>query len=328
MSEYGGVVAQMKKYGRLIAIAKGDLYPSIHLLLPYMQLYNENGEELKGYEEKGQRIMTRPRFFDSIRGPKEEKRPPQPNSAFFDPDGGKNMDNNYFSITAPQHFPTHFKTGRTVLAIGAGYDIMMEYCGTLPFTLNGSYEDPQTRYEVMRNELKKAGFVGESIGIKPVMLPIISHRKANIQTLDEMRKRSDVVVASELPRTMQDYMNQKDIKVYVHPAFSGADNDAGIWLFDVTADILETGGSLLDNIRSFRLVLDDDGNLAIMLYSIPWVLTTTDHYNRDPKFFDGVFAMTRNSRGVLGKEKPELFEERYAGFEERFTKREKELGLE
>ncbi len=177
------VLEGLKRYGREVAIAMGDNFPSIRVLKEMgISLYHPiTKTELTGYEKK---------YRDGSG---------QPSLAYFD----KDDESSFVSIFPPQDFPSRLKEGLIKIVIGAGYDIQLNSANIADIEyLNGSYDNPAEREKVMERQLNKIGYRGVNLELKPVTYPLLALREHKVETLDDLKKKSDMIAISEMPNLM------------------------------------------------------------------------------------------------------------------------------
>lgn len=299
-------------------IALGDNYLSIR---PYInggiEMFDGvTRESLTGFEKKN-------------RGQNKDRTPTQPSRIYFDP----KCKGPHASGMPPQEFPDRMRDGLIEIAIGAGYDIMANSAGK-KVHLNGNMNDRKQRRINMLKDLENAGYRGVSLGVKPVAFPLIASKEPlnyngePIRTFEDL-KSANVEVISEIASIVKQYGKEKGMKFRsVKQAYGGADRQVAGGLFPVGSDLMERGSVVLENARFVAPIVDKNNGqseLCIITYSEPFTLVTEQAYKRERAFFDVLFAFTEDCVTLTMEEEPELFEEKYLGFIERYKSRVAQL---
>ncbi len=295
------------------AVAVGDNYIGIRpLITGGIEMYDGvTGKSLTGFEKKS-------------RNGEIDGNPVQPSRIYLNSE----CNEPHASGMPPQEFPNRMSEGLIDVAICAGYDIMVNNAG-MRVHLNGEMNNPSTRTANMIEDLKEAGYLGVSLGVKPVAFPIIASRSPKyhrrINTLDDLRQ-TNVDAISEVSEVLRQYGKKKGIHFKnIRQAFGGADNQVASGLFPIGSDLLETGGNILKHARWVVPVVDEDGKMCIVTYSEPFLLVGEKPYKRDKPFFDDLFQFTKGCVEASRVNEPELFAERYVGFLQRFREKEAKL---
>lgn len=328
-----GFKRKLEEYGPRIAIADGDNWPAIKLLLPEIQLYHPSSKH------EGKPILITGNEKKRVRGKKggilawlNGKEYPQPVMVYLNEHFIRGEESPYFSVMRPQEFPRNLKEGKIAVAIGAGYDLQIdrttEWDEIGKIRLNGELKDPEKRYEVMRKELERCGYYGIPTGIKPVVYTLITSRDSGIRELKDIErlvKRGEkLMIISEAPKITKAYFIQHGIDINVAQSDGSVDNQIICGLYKIGSEIVESGKTLDDNIEYVRLV-EKAGEPVIITYSCACVVTTSEEYKKEKTFMDEFFGRIEENTKHLRKKEPELFEERYLNFFPRFKEREREL---
>jgi hypothetical protein len=235
----------------------------------------------------------------------------------------------------PQNFPERLKGGVLKIAIGAGYDLMMNDAlesGDVAIHLNGKMNDPATRGQHMVRDLANAGYAAVNLGVKPVVFPLITPRRQKgyagnvIRRFEDLRGSGDVKAMSEIHRIFRRYLEEKGIPFSsVSGAHGGADGEAIANLWDLVADLAETGNELVRWAKYVDMVEDAQGKPCFVTYSQPHLVVPQRVFDSDKPFFDELFALTQEAVDFLKVKEPALFDEKYLGLPGRFRERERAL---
>ncbi|MEM5798149.1 MAG: hypothetical protein QXG26_01990 [Candidatus Aenigmatarchaeota archaeon] len=305
-----------------IAIASGDNYgPAISALhaigIELYGCYIENDKEifkkLTGNETKNRNYSS-----STKHGTESNIQPPR---AYFEP----NDEGPFIPIIPPQDFPNYMKYKKLEIVVGAGYDIQINECGIENPPLNGKFKDPNEWDEVMEKGLLKAKQKGVNLNQKPVMFPLLAYRKIGADELKDLKYKKKIEALSEFPHIFEEFCKEKGIPLSnMVKVYGRAEYQLGSGFAHIGTDIVETGNSILADIERIRIIYDN-GEPVVIMYSMPWLLTTLKEYNANRAFFNALFNEMKNAlKNIDVKNEIEKFD----NFFKKFKEKEKELGLE
>lgn len=317
---------KLKKYGPRTVFAKGDNFVAAVLLYnddPETRLFYEDGTPVTGFEgarhREGKPIDVSKKF--------------QPIRVYFDP----KKKNEYIGVLRPQRFRDHADRGELDIFVGAGYDLEIHQLvlealkegREINIPLNGSFTDPDKGTDIMIEALHQCGYaLAVPIGIKKVRYPVIAGRSTGIRNLNDLRR--DHTFESENVAVMF-YLFEKGIESEFLLAPGGSDDAVFLGLRDAAADLVETGKSLIDNVKSVRLVYEN-GEPADVMRSTSFLTVSKMAYENDPEFFndcrDWVRERARSLEMYKDPKVKSLLEDHYNELKNEFRAKEIELGLD
>ena len=330
-----GFKEKLKEYGPKIAIANGDNWPTIKLLLEDMKLYHPESKTkgkpllITGDEKKRLRGKRKNGLFGLFSHNGKEY--VQPVMVYLDDNFIHGKKSPYFSVMRPQEFPRNFKEGKIAVAIGAGYDLMRDR-GTAwdeinKIRLNGKLLSSE-RDRVIKEELEKCGYYALPTGIKPIIYTLITSRETGIYELDDIKemlnKGKTPTIISECPKIAKAFFLENGIDMEVKESEGSVDNQVMCGLYDIGVEIVETGKTLADNVDHVRLIKKND-NPIIVTYSCACIVTTQKEYEKERGFMDEFFGRMEENIQDLKKKEPDLFRTKYPDFFAKFEDLEKEL---
>lgn len=255
-----------------------------------------------------------------------------PDFALFTDDPEYDSNTPRIAIFYPQDHPMFLEKGKIDMAIGPGYDILINYTRER-LILNGEFKEESERESLMRDELnKKAGYkVAVPLGFKPVVFNLVTNQKY-LRTLHDMKKYGKRITGLTVcPHILREFFRQKKIKGEVLAGFGAIEAMLKAGCGNVMSDVTETGRSLEDDDSLWWIVDEETGELEIVTYTGPFLVVSESGYKKESKIIDELVEKLEGDGGAIEatrKQYPEMFKEKYRNFLIKKTQEElNELGM-
>ncbi|MBL7206231.1 MAG: hypothetical protein ISS36_01380 [Candidatus Aenigmarchaeota archaeon] len=239
----------------------------------------------------------------------------------------------------PQDHPKWLERGVIDMAIGSGYDILMDESDLTPLALNGSFRtSAEEREALMESELHRAGYeAAMTLKFKPVIFNLVT-KDRRFKTIADMKKYGKSIIGVTVcPHILGDFFWQKGIGGEVVEGFGAIEAQIEYGCGNVMSEVTETGKSLRDkrsgdgSEHSWWWVVDEQtGELEIVTHTEPCVIASKSGYQKEPRLIEELFETFRGNGDIGAIERlrrihPDMFEERYVPFIKEIRDEELEL---